>query len=240
MSGLRGLLAFEGEEMGPVASGRPIRLSLTPTGEGERLGFNLLDNHRRPPEGARQPQFIVSSDISPGTYQARIFLDTDRDGHFTPCADDAFGDRASAEPFMIDVLEGELLDVGERRLEFFGCPVPEVAVVAEVELAEHVQWSGLDAGPLRLLIEEAGGWSEDRLLGRRFDGEAEPQAAQRIALAPGVFRLTAYIDADEDERLATCDEEAVLETLAAVVEVRLDAEQPEARPQLSLEPYCGR
>ncbi len=228
-----------GLEDGAVGSGRPVRLDLFASTMTERRSVLLHENHRRDgvatEDGAVLPPFFALA-LPPGEYSGRVYLDTNRDGAYTPCAGDPFGDRAGSEVFPVVVAEGELTDLGPLRLPAAGCDTPDSGVVIDIDASE-----GLDAqlatGPLRLRIEEAGGWLEDRQLQRRFD-LGEERAAQRISLAPGHYRLTAYLDGDEDGCFQPCDGEAP-ERVAATVEVVLDAANPEARPEIVLDHSCA-
>ena len=233
VSGLRGRLRVP-SEAGSVGSGRPVRLELYPVAHGaERRSLRLFENHRALPPGEAQ---FVAIDVPPGEYRARIYLDTDRDGDFTSCLNAPFGDRATTEVFSVEVTEG-LVDLGAQAPELLGCEVPDTGLLPEV-VGDAVDDDAV--GPLRLWIEEAGGWVEDRQLRRRFDPDGEAVATPRISLAPGSYHVVAYIDVDDDGRYTACGaaDDASADRYAASVEIVLDERGREARPELLLARVC--
>ncbi len=236
VSGVRGRLSAPSEE-GSVGSGRPVRLELYPVAEGaERRSLLLFENHHALP--ADEAPF-VSIDVPPGAYQGRIYLDTDRDGDFTSCLDAPFGDRATTEIFHVDVVEGGLIDLGSHAPVLLGCDVPDTGLLPEV-VGDALVDDEHAVGPLRLWIEEAGGWAEDRQLRRRFEPDGDAVATPRISLAPGSYRVVAYVDVDDDAHYTACGEHegAPADGYAASVEIVLDEQGREARPELLLARVC--
>lgn len=235
ITGLRGRVRAP-TEGGSVGSGRPVRLELYPVADGaERRSVLLFENHGALPD---EPASFVAVDVPPGEYRGRVYVDTDRDGDFTSCADAPFADRATTEVFTVQVGVDGLTDVGALDPVLLGCEVPDAAVTPRIlgdALAE------LDAvGPLRLWIEEAGGWHQDRQLDRRFDAQSAAMAPPRISLAPGDYRLVAYLDLDDDARYGACGDEhgTGADVFSAAVEIILDEQAPEATPELQLDDAC--
>ncbi len=231
VSGVRGTVSVP-VEADSVGSGRPVRLELYPVADGaERRSLLLFENHRALPTAEVH---FVAIDVPPGLYQGRIYLDTDRDGDFTSCLDAPFADRATTEAFEVEVGPDSIVDLGPQAPTLLGCEVPTTTV----EIA--VRGEGVDvasaAWPLRVSVEEAGGWTEDRPLQRLLDPALAPQV---ISLAPGAYRLVAYLDAGDDERYTPCGDAAgVPDVFAAVVAVVLDEASREVRPEFSLERLC--
>lgn len=237
-TGIRGGLYVELED-GPEGSGRPVRLELYPAAQaGERLSFPLFENHRaltiRGGEEILPAQF--TRDVPPGQYEARLYLDTDRNGGFASCAVAPFADRASTGLVPVTVEAGQVTDLGPLDLELHGCPVPAVAIEPTITMNERARAA---RAPLRVAIEEAGGWRMDRALRGAFTAEDAPFRADAIPLAPGRYRVTAYVDANTDGALQPCGAE-VPDPLVGQVEVVLGEMNPVAQPEIRLEAACSR
>ncbi len=253
-TGVQGRVRVETEQ-GSVGSGRPVRLDLLPEGgAGERRSFLLFENHRALPAGGEDEdepgggsaaRFTVSADVPPGRYRALAYVDFDRDGAFVPCTDAPFADRVTSGVLgrcddagcpTVDVEAGALVDLGELDVRSLGCEVPQVSVEPTVRLAQRLGPDSVDEAPLRLALEEAGGWRDDRVLRERLDDASEPLVGPTVRLAPGRYRLIAYVDADGDARFGACD--AGGDTLWAQVEVVLGEAMPEAIAELVLDRRC--
>ena len=77
--------------------------SVGPGSDTDQISILLLENHWLA-EGRSQP-FI--KEVEPGQYLGRIYLDSNRDGVFTPCVADANGDRSYTEEFMVTLKLGK-------------------------------------------------------------------------------------------------------------------------------------
>jgi hypothetical protein len=239
---LRGRVRLPSEP-GAVGSGRPVRVDFYPGDEaGERRSVLVFENHVQiaamaDPDG--YVRFTATPGIPPGHYQARIYLDTDRDGTYASCRDAPFADRASSPLFPVEVGPGGLIDVGDHDVALEGCPVPDVQLAPIVGVADGAHLDGV--GELRLELVEAGGWRHDiRLRGRvdLADLPGAPYAAPPLdELAPGVWHLTAYLDTQADMRFGACDD-AAPDAVAGSVEVTLDQDTPAASPVIRLERVC--
>lgn len=243
-AGLRGYLNVD-VEAGAVGSGRPVRLELYPGDEGgERRSLVLFENHRTLRDLADEDgfaPFTATPGIPPGPYQARIYVDTDRDGTFASCLDAPFADRAATPLFPLTIEPGRLVDVGRHAVATLeGCPVPDVRVEPTIALAEGVAPGAFEPGALRLHLVEQGGFSDDRRLLGRVDGSELPYEADPVdEMAPGIWRLTAYVDRDGDGALTPCGE-AEPDPVAGEVEIVLDEEMPHAAPVIPLDRACPR
>ncbi len=198
LTGLQGQLLAE-RELGPEGSGRPVRIALYPEEEGEARNLLLFENHW---ELAENTPFTQVGEVSPGAYWARIYLDTDRDGRFLSCETAAFKDRSSTELFFLEIVEGEMSDIGAWRLPSSSCSVPraEVLPIFDLEAINILPPS------LRFYIEERGGWSDDRALSEE----------RRLILAPGDFRIIAYLEAGSIWESWSCDREGPEQPIAEI------------------------
>ncbi|MBU0550300.1 hypothetical protein KKF91_21050 [Myxococcota bacterium] len=210
--GIEGAISVE-IEAGPMSTGRPVRLELYPLeAEGARRSVLLFENHA---QLTGMTPFIRTEALPQGVYRARVYIDTDQDGRFLSCEASPWADRSSTETFIVEIDEGARVDLGRRVIAPIGCPVPQI------ELWPVFGLSDLGASapfPLRVEIEERGGWRDDRLLMERF----EPYTPARLLLTPGRFRLTAYLDSDADERFTPCGR-AGADHSAAQLELELGA-----------------
>lgn len=248
--GLRGTLHVPVEE-GSEGSGRAVRLELIGV-EGDRLGLPLFEHHwRLPPaapeaEGApeegpdgrpieRVGHFAVTAQLPPGRYRPSIYLDTDRNGQFTPCDAAGFGDRAALSWPQLPEVElrgGALFDLGVVSLKPLDCGLVQAQVAPQVLSAEEAP-----QGALRLLFEEAGGWQMDYLAAPTWDGLSPIPVATR-RLAAGQWKVTAYFDSDGDGRYRP-DCATQHDTISAQASFTLEAARPTASPQLRLRSSCG-
>ncbi len=239
--GVRGRLRMEPAalEEGPMGSGRPVRLELYPGDEhGERRSVPLFDNHTQLPQVADADGFVrftAAPGLPPGHYRARLYLDTDRDGTYASCRDAAFSDRASSALFPLEIRAGELIELGDHELASEGCPVPIVLVEPTIELAAEV--AGAE-GDLWLRMVEAGGWSREVRVRGRTTALDLPFATPPIGeLAPGLWRLTAWLDTVPDQAFGACGDE-LADLLGGTVEIALDAATPTATPVIPLQRVC--
>lgn len=239
-SGLVGALQLPVGD-GPEWSGRPVRLELLPrSDEGERRGFVLFENHQEALAGAERPgeprRFTVVADIPPGTYDARVFLDTDRDGVFASCEDAEFADRASSPPFEVTIDEGEVTDIGPVEIPSLACEPPAVTVAPRLRVTDDVRALTESGAPLRVQLTEEGGWQSDIALAVETEMD-EALVGEALSLVPGRYVLDVYLDTTGDARLTGC-EEAEPDRLVGRVELTLGAENPHAEPSIELGPAC--
>ncbi len=254
-TGVLGRLAVE-LESGSVGSGRPVRLELLPVDAvGERRSILLFENHRQLPvdpdateDDDGYARFVVNGGVMPGRYRAVAYVDYDRDGAFVPCLDAPFADRAASglldrcdddECPTIEVVPGTLADLGELEVRTLGCEVPSAQVEPVLRVAARAPMELIEAGPVRLRLEEAGGWHDDRLLRMRVGLPGEELLGPPVPLAPGRYRVTAYVDADGDGAYGDCGSEA-LDPIWGRAEVALDEANPQASVDLVLDRRCPR
>lgn len=227
-------------EEGAVGSGRPVRLELTPIDAGgERRSLLLFENHRdldARPAGA-DGAWHLAVRVRPGRYEARIFVDTDRNGVFGSCAVDAFQDRAAAEPLEVTFGAAPLVDLDRVRVPALGCVVPDAAIGPEFVLPP-----GVAAPPLlylRFEIAEAGGWTKTFPLREPIESESLPYVQPPLKLAPGSYTLRAWLDPSADGLFDTCDAPTPDLWLGNTT-FTLDALNLAARPRIELAPVCLR
>ncbi|MFN3202963.1 MAG: hypothetical protein ACE366_31510 [Bradymonadia bacterium] len=225
--GLTGRLAFDAED-GAVGSGRPIRLSLLPIdGAGEPRDLVIFENHQTVLENAAQAdepgggyRFSLAGELPPGVYQARFYIDSNNDGVYTTCLNDnLFGDRASVQlPEPVEIVEGRLTEldrvqiVREADLDGNVCRAPRFDVGVQVEWGP-VHFEPPQGMPLRLFMQEAGGWSADYRVApelSRVEFPWRPEALYEplqpeLGLPPGDYTLTYYADVNGDGALGLCD-----------------------------------
>lgn len=236
MTQLTGVLWLPAEE-GPVGSGRPVRLELLPVDDtGERRSILLFDNHRQVPAA---PAPFARGVVAPtGRYVVRIYLDSDGDGGLTPCTEDPYGDRAAAPEFVVVLGDEPVVDLGERSLPDLGCEVPPASLRPRIRVAPGLVEQVLGDVPLRVRIEEWGGWTSDRPLTRPDALTDAGFEAPAIRLAPGQFSVTVYFDSDHDEAFSGCRDRET-DPLFARVDLALTAETPSQSPLLTLDLGCG-
>ncbi len=225
-------------EEGAVGSGRPVRLELTPVdAQGERRSVLLFENHRdldSRPAGA-DGAWHLAVQVRPGRYQARLFVDTDRNGVYRPCTEDPFGDRQAAMPMAVDFGEGPLVDFDRVHVLGHGCVVPDAAIGPEFVLPP-----GVTAPPglyLRFEITEAGGWMEAFPRREPVPSESLPYLQPPLKLAPGSYTLRAWLDATADGLFDTCDAPRPDRWLGTTT-FTLDALNLAVRPRIELAPVC--
>ncbi|MCA9544779.1 MAG: hypothetical protein KC613_10330, partial [Myxococcales bacterium] len=239
---LRGALRVA-VEPGALGSGRPVRLDLVDP-RGDRFSVQLADNHARlaaTPDGQRAGPFAVTVDAPAGRYRGVVYLDTDRDGAFRACPDDPFGDRAVVDaeqsPILTDlqVGPGVVLDLGALILDGLGCPAPEAGLTPTVILSGDIEPPNR---PVRLRIEEQGGFVDDVLLLVNLGEADRPISAARRPLAPGVYRLIAYVDTNDNGVYDACDSND-FDAISGRVDVTIGAMDAEVAPRFSLGVSCG-
>lgn len=225
-------------EPGPVGSGRPVRLELLPVdADGERRSVLVFENHATLDDRPATPfgEVRLAAQIRPGTYDARLFVDTDRDGVYGDCRQDPFLDRIAGPSRRVTVEPGKPLDLGDATLEVAGCPVPDVTVTPSFRLAEGTSApTGLQ---LRFEISETGGWTE--AFPRRMDvpAEALPTRFPTIDLAPGTFTLRAWLEDGHTPIFDPC-EAATPDPFLGVATFTLDARTLTVVPEVVLDRAC--
>jgi hypothetical protein len=226
-------------EDGPVGSGRPVRLELTPVdGQGERRSVLLFENHRdldSRPAGA-DGAWHVAVQVRPGRYLARLFVDTDRNGVYAPCTEDAFQDRQAAMPVEVVFGEGPMVDLDAIAVPALGCVVPDAAIGPEFVLAP-----GVEVTPplfLRFEITEAGGWMEAFPRREPVPVESLPYVQPPVKLAPGSYTLRAWLDPAADGLFDPCDAVSP-DAWSGTTTFTLDAQTPAVRPRVELANACA-
>lgn len=225
-AGIAGTAEVEVED-GPLSSARAVRLHLEPLGGGEPVALQLFSDHvGRDGTGGRFGRRIPS-----GRYRAVAYVDTDRDGTSNPCTEAPYGDRAQSEPFPVEVGPEEIIELPPVRVADLGCPVPDAGLAPVLHLGA-LPSDGRRPDTLLVDIREEGGWFEQRA----FDiGVDDDLSVDRIALVPGQYTVTAYVDGDDDGALDSCGE-SVPDPYQASVSLTLDAAQPLGRPPLRPSP----
>jgi hypothetical protein len=225
-------------EEGAVGSGRPVRLELTPVdAQGERRSVLLFENHRdldSRPAGA-DGAWHLAVQVRPGRYQARLFVDTDRNGVYRPCTEDPFGDRQAAMPVAVDFGVGPVVDLDAIRVPAHGCVVPDAAIGPEFVLGP-----GVEVTPplfLRFEITEAGGWMEAFPRREPIPVQSLPYVQPPVKLAPGSYTLRAWLDTRADGLFEPCDAVAP-DAWSATTTFTLDAQTPAVRPRVELANAC--
>lgn len=225
-------------ESGPVGSGRPVRLELAPLdADGEPRSVLLFENHRdldARPAGA-DGAWHLGVQVRKGRYRARVFVDTDRNGVYGPCADDPFQDRQAAEPQEVVFGDGPVVDLGHVHVLAQGCVVPDAAVGPSFELPPGV--SAPADHFIRFEIAESGGWTEAYPRRDPVESEALPYVPPPVKLAPGVYTLRVWLDAEASGLLDGC-EAATPDAWVGATSFTLDSATPAARPHVTLEPAC--
>jgi len=242
-------------ESGVVGSGRPLRLELNPrSAEGERRSLLLATNHLEvgvpaADAGRRVFEFQRLERLTPGSYLARFFLDTDRDGLFGSCELEPFGDRAADPGTALDLppvaADGAASPqvLPEVQLVAPACVAPVVSVEPTLTLAEGavLPGGGPDDPPLyvRIEITEAGGWKEAFPQRESWLAEPFPPSLPALRLAPGRFRMVVWLDVDPGAPIDPCLTVGQVDARAEV-EFSLSAETPTASPVLALGAGCPR
>lgn len=229
-TGLEGQIDVDVED-GPYASGRPIRLALFPLDESEPRALNLFADHT-----ALDPGAPFARRVPPGRYRARVYVDTDRDGALRRCETDPFGDRAVSEPIDIEITPDTVTRLDAPiAIRTLPCPPPDVTLAPRIAL-DALALDGPLPAQLELELHEAGGWSA------RWTIDLDPRALEADGLpldlqpiAPGSYRLTAFIDGDGDAELDACDAPDP-DPWQARVDLTLDAMTPTADPLLRPRP----
>jgi len=227
-TGVSGRISLEREE-GAIGSGRPVRLELYPSGDrNEHVSVQLIDNH-----WSAGGEAAFSHAVAPGRYMAQVYIDTNRDGEFTSCRGAPFGDRAASQLVPLDVLPGQLVDLGLLPVDTIGCPTPP----AEVRpiLALPMRGAAVSFDGLTLHLVEAGGWMEEMNvdLGVVEDRVRLPA----LPLAPGQYRMTATLMNVVPRADRECNQRVRM--LVASVEFHLDEMTPVVEPELRVMIPCN-
>jgi hypothetical protein len=207
-------------------------------GQGERRSVLLFENHRdldSRPAGA-DGAWHVAVQVHPGRYQARLFVDTDRNGVYAPCTEDAFQDRQAAMPVEVVFGEGPMVDLDAIAVPALGCVVPDAAIGPEFVLAP-----GVEVTPplfLRFEITEAGGWMEAFPRREPVPVESLPYVQPPVKLAPGSYTLRAWLDPAADGLFEPCDAVSP-DAWSGTTTFTLDAQTPAVRPRVELANACA-
>lgn len=244
LSGVYGTLTAQWEQ-GSAGSGRPVRVDLVGLDEGgERRSLPLFENHRElpVPDVGGQAPFAITGELNPGRYEATFYLDTDRDGVFESCRETPYGDRAAAQPIEIEVVDGQMLPVGDEttiELSTLDCLEQFTSIRPIVRLDELSERQRAASGALRMQLTERGGWGIDSQMVLLFSGiEGDVFESAQVRVAPGEYNVTVYADTSGDERFGACGDSAEDRVLARV-DLVVDAIEPNPEPLLVLEASCG-
>jgi hypothetical protein len=231
-TGLTGTLAVD-IEPGAVGSGRPVRAELTPLQDLASRSLQLAENHTRLPAERR----FIASGVPAGRYDVIIYLDTDRDGRLTSCREDPYADRAIARREAVTIESGRITALGEVQVQSEGCEVPRAEISPQFNFSERIP-EGIVAD-LRVLIEERGGFSSERRLRRRIDPQIGTLFTESIDLAPGEYRLTAWLDTEANATFDDCTAERP-DQVVARLDLTLDENAAVRSPIFTMDLACGQ
>lgn len=231
-TGLTGTLAVD-VEPGAVGSGRPLRAELIPLQDLAPRSLQLAENHTQLPAERR----FIANGIPAGRYDVIVYLDTNRDGRLTSCRDDAYADRAVARRESVTVEAGRITDLGEVRVQSEGCEVPRAELRPQFDFSERIPAGTV--GDLRIEIEERGGFRTERRLRRRIDPQIGTLFTESIDLAPGEYRLTAWLDTEANGAFDDCEAEHA-DQVVARLDLTLDEDAPVRSPIFTMDLACGQ
>jgi len=228
-SGVRATLSVEAE-MGPIGSGRPVRMAIEPLGlEGEPINVVIFQNHL----GLLGSPRSFTQELAAGRYRGRLFLDTDQSGLLSRCGDDGYGDRQLSEEFEFELNSGALLPLGSLSLERIGCLVPDTDIT--IRLNPPVQLPLSPPPNISLRIDETGGWTSTvQEIPRVSDDQ---WLIGPVPLAAGSFAFTVYTDDDDDGEFSSCGSSGG-DQYGATFLVELDSLNPSVTMEIRLEPLC--
>lgn len=227
-TGVSGRILLETEE-GAVGSGRPVRLDLYPDDDrNEQVSVQLVENHWE-----ADGEAAFSHTVAPGRYRALVYVDSNRDGEFTDCMSAPFGDRAVSMAIPLNVLPGQLVDLGELPVSTIGCPIPETEV--RPILAIPIRGPGLTFDDLRIHLVEDGGWMQEMPV--IAQGGIGRVVLPAMRLAPGQYRMTATLMNVRPMPPVGC--ERPVPTLRTSVSFHLDEMTPIIEPELRVSLPCN-
>jgi len=227
-TGVSGRLRLEREE-GAIGSGRPVRLELYPDGErNEHVSVQLLDNH-----WSAEGEAAFSHIVAPGRYRAQVYIDTNRDGEFTHCQNAPFGDRAVSMTVPLNVLPGQLVDLGELSVDTIDCPTPHTEVRPILALPPRGPSLAIDG--LEIQLTEEGGWTQGMSVG--LESAIGRVPLPPFDLAPGQYRMLATLINVRSMPPMRCEQDAPM--LTTSVAFHIDEMSPVIEPELRVSLPCN-
>jgi len=230
LSGIRGEITVE-RESGPLGSGRPILMRIYGEEEQIQQTLFLFENHSR--VSGNFDRFVQK--LSPGSYTADIFVDTNSNGVYEPCTEDIYGDRYRSERIPIELTAGSLLDLGRIDLS----PRNECSSAEQnINLALTIDPEVVPERPnaLNIWVRESGGWGMTSSIESWTEMENE-WIVQYGRLPPGRYTFSVYSDDDGNGSLTTCNVENP-DRYFAEFELSLRADSPFITPVVPLEAQC--
>lgn len=231
-TGLTGTLEVD-VEPGAVGSGRPVRAELISlSGEAQR-SLKLADNHTAlPPDGR-----FIAAGLPPGRYDVLLYVDTDRDGRLISCRQAEYADRAIARRDAVTIEAGRITALGAVRIQAEGCDPPRAEIRPQFNFSARIPDDTV--ADLRLIIQERGGWRMERRLRTRVSPSVGTLFTETIDLAPGEFRVTAWLDTNGNGRFDDCGAESE-DAVVARLDLTLDEGAAVRSPIFEMDLACGR
>ena len=230
-TGLTGTLTVD-VEPGAVGSGRPVRAELIPLNGDPPRSLQLADNHTAlPPDGR-----FIASGIPAGRYDVVVYVDTDRDGRLISCRQAEYADRAIARRDAVTVEAGRITALGEVVVQSEGCPVPRAELRPQFDFSDRIPPEIV--ADLRFNIRERGGWEMERRLRTRVSPSVGTLFTESLDLAPGDFRLTAWLDTVNNGVFDDCDAEDH-DLVVARLDLSLDENAAVRSPVFTMDLACG-
>lgn len=231
-TGLTGTLAVD-LESGAVGSGRPVRAELIPLSNEAPRSLQLADNHTAlSPDGR-----FIAAGIPAGRYDVIVYLDTDRDGRLISCRQAEFADRAIARRDAVTIEGGRITDLGEVAVQSEGCDTPRAEIRPQFNFSERIP-DDIEAD-LRVIVQERGGWRIERRLRTRVDPSVGTLFTESLDLAPGEFRVTAWLDTNGNGAFDDCGAESE-DAVVARLDLTLDEGAAVRSPIFEMDLACGR
>lgn len=230
-TGLTGTLTVD-VEPGAVGSGRPVRAELIPLNGDPPRSLQLADNHTAlPPDGR-----FIASGIPAGRYDVVVYVDTDRDGRLISCRQAEYGDRAIARRDAVTVEAGRITALGEVAVQSEACDVPRAELRPQFDFSDRIP-PGVVAD-LRFNVRERGGWEIERRLRTAVSPSVGTLFTESIDLAPGEFRLTAWLDTVANGVFDDCDAPEP-DRVVARLDLTLDENAAVRSPVFVMDLACG-
>ncbi|MGK0358785.1 MAG: hypothetical protein ACI9U2_001078 [Bradymonadia bacterium] len=230
-TGLTGTLTVD-VEPGAVGSGRPVRAELIALNGDPTRSLQLADNHTAlPPEGR-----FIASGIPAGRYDVVVYVDTDRDGRLISCRQAEYGDRAIARRDAVTVTAGRITALGEVIVQTEACAVPRAELRPQFNFSDSIPPEIV--ADLRFNVRERGGWEFERRLRTGVSASVDTLFTESIDLAPGDFRLTAWLDTVNNGVFDDCDADEP-DRVVARLDLSLDENTPVSNPNFVMDLACG-
>lgn len=231
-TGLTGTLDVD-VEAGAVGSGRPVRAELIPLSDAAQRSLKLADNHTAlPPDGR-----FIAAGLPPGRYDVILYVDTDRDGRLVSCRQAEFADRAIARRDAVTIEAGRITALGEVAVQSEGCEPPRAEIRPQFNFSDRIAEDVV--ADLRIIIQERGGWRMERRLRREVSPTVGTLFTETIDLAPGEFRVTAWLDTNGNGAFDDCGA-ASEDGVVARLDLTLDEGTAVRSPIFEMDLACGR